>query len=42
LTYSPALNNKKIIGTDLGTADLLILLFEMSDTLDALGAPLPT
>ncbi|MBL0919883.1 MAG: hypothetical protein IBJ14_14365 [Hydrogenophaga sp.] len=41
LTYSSALNNKKIIGTDLGTGDLLILLLEMSDSLDALGAPLP-
>ncbi len=41
LTYSPASNGKRIIATDLGPADLLILLFEMSDALDALGAPLP-
>ncbi|MDP1654918.1 MAG: hypothetical protein Q8K91_12990 [Hylemonella sp.] len=41
LTYSPALNGKRIFSTDLAPADLLVLLFEMSDSLDALGAPLP-
>ncbi len=40
LTYGPADNGKKPIGTDLTTGDLLVLLTEASDELDALGAPI--
>ncbi len=39
LSYGPAQNKRKIIGTDLSTADTLILMLEMSDTLDRLGCP---
>jgi hypothetical protein len=41
LHYGPADNGKKIIGTDLGVGDILILMMEMSDNLDQLGCPLP-
>ena len=40
LAYGPEHNNRQIIGTDLSPADILILMFEMSDTIDALGCPL--
>jgi hypothetical protein len=37
LTYSYADNGKRVIGTDLSVGDLIILMFEMSDELDAVG-----
>jgi hypothetical protein len=42
LTYSRADNGRRPIGVrdaDLGIGDLLVLMFEMSDVLDALGCP---
>jgi len=39
LQYDPTQHGKPIIGTDLGFADLLILMIEMSDELDSLGCP---
>jgi hypothetical protein len=40
LRYSFADNGRPILGTDLGPGDLILLMFEMSDELDALGCPL--
>lgn len=39
LSYSYADNGKKVIDGDLGMGDLIVLLFEISDTLDRLGCP---
>jgi hypothetical protein len=41
LTYSSATNGHQIINNDLIFADLLLLMFEMSDSLDQLNCPLP-
>ena len=40
LRYGPTESGKKIIGTDLSFADLLILMIEMSDYLDSRGCPI--
>lgn len=40
LTYTAADKGKKIICTDLSLADVIILMLELSDSLDALGCPL--
>ena len=40
LTYSPADMGKQVIGSDFDLADLIVLLFEVSDELDSLGCPL--
>jgi hypothetical protein len=40
LAYGPAQNKQLIIGTDFLFADLMILMFEMSDELDRLGRPI--
>jgi hypothetical protein len=37
LHYDPSQHGKQIIGADLGFADLLILMIEMSDELDRIG-----
>jgi hypothetical protein len=42
LTYSPADQGRRVIGTELYYPELLILMIEMSDELDALNAPVPT
>lgn len=40
LVYSPANEGKRVIGTDIQLAELVILTFELSDKLDELGCPL--
>jgi hypothetical protein len=40
LSYNHRNHGQQILGKDLSVADILILLFEMSDDLDARGAPL--
>lgn len=40
-SYSPADNEKPIFGKHFSPADLFMLLFDLSDELDALGAPAP-
>jgi hypothetical protein len=39
LIYGPAQNKRPILDTDLTFADMLILMFEMSDAMDDLGCP---
>ncbi len=39
LSYSPTDHGKEIIGVDFQYADVLVLMFEMSDELDRLGYP---
>ncbi len=41
LSYGPNDNGKRVIGTDLSFADLLILMIEMSDDLDKRSCPFP-
>lgn len=40
LTYGPAQNGRKIFGNDLAAGDILVLMLEMNDCLDKLGAPI--
>jgi hypothetical protein len=40
-SYSPADNGKPIFGDHFSVGDLFMLLFDLSDELDALGAPFP-
>jgi hypothetical protein len=40
LTYGSAQNGRKIFGNDLSAADVFILMLEMNDSLDRLGAPI--
>ena len=40
LSYGPSQNGRKIFERDLTFADIFILLNEMDDSLNALGAPL--
>ena len=39
LSYGPADNGKQIIGTDMKMGEILALMFECDDALDAIGAP---
>lgn len=41
LTYGPADNGRKVMGGDMSLADVMALMFDMSEELDALGAPIP-
>lgn len=40
LTYGPEQNGRSIFDADLTLADVLILMFEMNDSLDQLGCPI--
>jgi hypothetical protein len=40
LSYSPADNGRQVIGVDIDIADLVVLMFELSDELDRRGCPL--
>jgi hypothetical protein len=39
-TYDASMNGRKVISGDLHLADMLVLLFEISDALDEVGAPI--
>ena len=39
LTYGPADQDRQVIGSEVTAADLLVLMFEVSDELDRLGCP---
>jgi hypothetical protein len=38
--YGPSENGKLVIGAELAPADLMVLMFEMADTLDGLSCPI--
>ncbi len=40
LTYSYADNGKQIIGTDLKLGEMIVLMFDANDALDAINAPI--
>lgn len=40
LTYSPADHGKKVFDGDMSAADIIFLMLEMGDALDAVGAPI--
>jgi hypothetical protein len=41
ITYSPADNGKPIFNERFGGGDFFMFLFDLSDALDAVGAPIP-